>query len=65
MSAPRVAVIGLGAYGAATAYHLARRGAEVVGIDRFAPPHAFGSSTGETRITRAGECVKSLSEARM
>ena len=47
-----VAVVGLGAVGAATLYQLARRGARVVGIDRFSPPHAFGSSHGESRITR-------------
>jgi sarcosine oxidase len=47
-----VAVIGLGAMGSATAYHLAERGARVVGLDRFAPPHAMGSSHGETRIIR-------------
>ncbi len=52
MARPRVAVVGLGAYGAATAYQLASRGADVVGFDQFTPPHAFGSSTGETRITR-------------
>jgi len=49
---PDVAVVGLGAVGAATLYHLARRGASVVGIDRLSPPHAFGSSHGESRITR-------------
>ena len=47
-----VAVVGLGAVGSATLYQLARRGARVVGLDRFAPPHAFGSSHGESRITR-------------
>jgi sarcosine oxidase len=47
-----VAVLGLGAMGSAVLYQLAKRGAAVVGIDRFAPPHAFGSSHGETRITR-------------
>ena len=46
------AVIGLGAMGAATLYQLAARGAQVIGIDQFAPPHDFGSSHGETRITR-------------
>lgn len=45
-------VVGLGAVGSATLYQLARRGARVLGIDRFAPPHSFGSSAGETRITR-------------
>src|SRR5262252_2674522 len=47
-----VAVIGLGAMGAATLYHLARRGARAIGLDRFSPPHGCGSSHGETRITR-------------
>jgi sarcosine oxidase len=45
-------VVGLGAMGSASLYQLARRGARVVGIDRFAPPHDRGSSHGETRITR-------------
>lgn len=47
-----VIVIGLGAFGSATAYQLARRGAKVIGIDRFSPPHTHGSSHGATRITR-------------
>ena len=47
-----VAVVGLGAMGSAVAFHLARRGARVLGIDRYAPPHALGSSHGETRIIR-------------
>lgn len=47
-----VAVIGLGAVGSATLYQLSKTGVKVVGIDRFAPPHTFGSSHGETRITR-------------
>src|SRR5262245_56077881 len=46
------AVIGLGAMGSAAAYHLARRGHRVLGIDRFSPPHTLGSSHGETRIIR-------------
>jgi sarcosine oxidase len=45
-------VVGLGAMGSATAFHLARRGLRVLGLDRFSPPHAFGSSHGETRIIR-------------
>ncbi|MBT8447548.1 MAG: N-methyl-L-tryptophan oxidase [Gammaproteobacteria bacterium] len=49
---PAVAVIGLGAIGAATLYHLARSGVRALGIDRYSPPHEFGSSHGETRITR-------------
>jgi sarcosine oxidase len=45
-------VLGLGAMGSAATYQLAKRGASVLGIDRFAPPHSFGSTHGETRITR-------------
>lgn len=45
-------VIGLGAMGSAALYQLAKRGASVIGLDRFAPPHTMGSSHGETRITR-------------
>jgi sarcosine oxidase len=47
-----VAVLGLGVMGAATARALARRGARVVGLDRYAPPHPFGSSHGRTRVIR-------------
>jgi sarcosine oxidase len=47
-----VAVVGLGAMGAATLYQLAKNGLSVVGIDRHQPPHEHGSSHGETRITR-------------
>jgi sarcosine oxidase len=47
-----VIVMGLGAVGSAAAYQLAKRGARVIGIDRYSPPHSFGSSHGDTRITR-------------
>lgn len=45
-------VIGLGAMGSATLLQLARRGQRVVGLDRWDPPHAWGSTHGDTRITR-------------
>jgi sarcosine oxidase len=45
-------IVGLGAVGAAASWQLARRGARLLGLDRFAPPHAFGSSHGRSRITR-------------
>src|SRR5207247_1853158 len=48
----RVAVIGGGVMGAATAWRLAKRGADVVVYDRHSPPHALGSSHGESRIIR-------------
>jgi len=52
MSRFHAIVAGLGAMGAATLIALARRGVRVLGIDRFSPPHARGSSHGDTRITR-------------
>src|SRR5436189_4071408 len=47
-----VIVVGLGAMGSAAAYHLAKSGQRVLGLDRFTPPHTFGSSHGQTRIIR-------------
>ncbi|TMB91277.1 MAG: N-methyl-L-tryptophan oxidase [Chloroflexi bacterium] len=49
---PDVIVVGLGAAGAATLLALARAGVRAVGVDRFSPPHARGSTHGDTRITR-------------
>jgi sarcosine oxidase len=45
-------VIGLGAIGCAATYQLAKRGNRVLGIDQFVPPHNYGSSHGDSRITR-------------
>ena len=45
-------VVGLGAMGSAVVYQLAKRGNRVLGLDRFSPPHANGSSHGESRIIR-------------
>lgn len=47
-----VIVVGLGAHGSAAAYHLARRGERVVGLERFARGHELGSSGGLSRIIR-------------
>ena len=47
-----VIIAGLGAMGSAAAYYLARRGRRVLGLDRYAPPHALGSSHGQSRIIR-------------
>ena len=44
--------MGLGAMGSAASWHLTRRGVSVVGIDQYVPPHAYGSTHGDTRITR-------------
>ena len=38
--------------GSAAAWHLARRGVRVLGLDSHAPPHSLGSSHGRTRIIR-------------
>ena len=38
--------IGLGGMGSASAYHLARRGKRVLGLEQFAPLHELGSSHG-------------------
>ena len=45
-------VLGLGGMGSAVAAHAAARGMRVVGLERFGPAHARGSSHGETRIIR-------------
>ncbi len=47
-----VIIAGLGAMGSAAAYHLAKHGLRVLGLDRFTPPHTRGSSHGESRIIR-------------
>jgi sarcosine oxidase len=45
-------VVGVGGMGSAVAYHLARRGKRVLGLERFDIPHDLGSSHGYTRIIR-------------
>jgi sarcosine oxidase len=47
-----VIVVGLGAMGSATLYHLARRGVRVLGLDQGSLGHQNGSSHGDTRIIR-------------
>lgn len=47
-----VIILGLGAMGSASAYHLARRGTRVLGIEQFTSPHDQGSSHGGSRIIR-------------
>lgn len=48
----RAIVVGLGAMGSATLYHLARRGWRVLGLEQFGQGHALGSSHGDSRIIR-------------
>jgi len=45
-------VVGLGAMGSATLYHLARRGARVLGVEQFPLLHNRGSSHGRSRVFR-------------
>ena len=45
-------VLGTGGVGSAAAFHLAQRGAKVLGIDQFAGGHDRGSSHGQTRVIR-------------
>lgn len=47
-----VIVLGLGGMGSAAAYHLARRGRRVLGLDRHSPAHDQGASHGRSRIIR-------------
>ena len=53
-SGPRyeVAVVGLGGMGSAAAWHLARRGHRVLGVEQFGPAHSRGSSHGASRMVR-------------
>jgi sarcosine oxidase len=45
-------VLGVGGVGSAALFHLAQRGASVLGIDRFPTAHDRGSSHGQTRLIR-------------
>lgn len=48
-------VVGVGGVGSATTYQLARRGLDVLGIERYDIPHTMGSSHGSTRIIRRAQ----------
>jgi sarcosine oxidase len=45
-------VVGVGGVGSAALYHLARRGARVLGLEQHGLVHDQGSSHGETRVIR-------------
>ncbi len=47
-----VIVVGVGGMGSAAAFHLADRGLDVLGLERYDVPHDRGSSHGVTRIIR-------------
>ncbi len=57
---PDIAVIGAGAFGGWTAWHLARRGARVALVDAWGAGNPRGTSSGETRILRLAYGEKSL-----
>jgi glycine/D-amino acid oxidase-like deaminating enzyme len=52
-SKPRVAVVGAGAFGGWTAWHLRNLGADVVLLDEWGPGNMLSSSGGKTRVIRA------------
>ena len=52
-SAPRVTVVGAGAFGAWSALHLQRHGCRVTLVDAWGPGNTRASSGGETRVIRA------------
>lgn len=52
MESHDVAVVGLGALGSAAAYHLARRGVDVVAFEQFELGHVRGASHDTSRIIR-------------
>lgn len=45
-------VLGAGGFGSSALYHLAKRGARVLGLEQFDAAHDRGSSHGETRVIR-------------
>lgn len=47
-----VVVLGLGGMGSSAAYHLAKRGLKILGLEQFTEAHALGSSHGKTRLIR-------------
>jgi len=47
-----IIVLGVGAMGASTCFHIASSGARVLGLEQFDVPHNQGSSTGFSRMIR-------------
>jgi len=45
-------VLGLGAMGSSSIYHLSKAGANVLGIEKFISPHKNGSTHGDSRVIR-------------
>jgi sarcosine oxidase len=47
-----VIVLGVGSMGSSTCYHLAKRGAKVLGLEQFGIPHERGEHGGQSRLIR-------------
>jgi sarcosine oxidase len=47
-----VIVLGMGSMGSSACYHLARRGARVLGLEQFGVPNTLSSHAGQSRIIR-------------
>ena len=47
-----VIVLGVGSMGSSTCYHLAKRGAKVLGLEQFSIPHERGEHGGQSRLIR-------------
>jgi sarcosine oxidase len=47
-----VIILGVGSMGSAAAYHLAKRGQRVLGLEQFSIPHSQGSHHGFSRMIR-------------
>ncbi|KAK4502209.1 hypothetical protein PRZ48_005634 [Zasmidium cellare] len=52
MSQYDVVIVGLGALGSAAAYHAAKKGAKVLGLEQFGLGHVHGASHDTSRIVR-------------
>lgn len=51
---PQVVVVGAGAFGVWTAYHLRQQGVDVLLVDQYGPGNSRATSGGETRGVRTG-----------
>src|SRR5919112_2199759 len=47
-----VVIVGAGSVGSMASWHLAARGARVIGVDRFSIPGPFSAYAGESRVFR-------------
>ena len=57
---PDVVVVGAGAFGGWTAFHLVQHRARVTLVDAWGAGHLRGTSSGETRVIRAGYGAKTV-----